>query len=93
MLLCLVIDMAAQSAGAGGEEPVQDIKGLPKNTRVMAPLGDVLYPGIVAEPQADEPLGEAMIRVEFTPPVRAEPPFNTIDAITCPVDRVVVGWF
>ena len=53
---------------------MHDIKGLPKNTRAMAPLGDVLYPGIVAEPQAEEPLGEGMIRVEFTRPVKAEPP-------------------
>jgi hypothetical protein len=29
---------------------MHDIEGLPKNTRVMAPLGDVLYPGIVVEP-------------------------------------------
>lgn len=55
---------------------MHDIKGLPKNTRVMAPLGDVLYPGIVAEPQAEESLGEVMIRVEFTRPVKAEPPFT-----------------
>jgi hypothetical protein len=59
----------------------------------MAPLGDVLCPGIVVEPQADEPLGDGMIRVEFTPPVKAEPPFDSIDVITCPADRVTIGWF
>jgi hypothetical protein len=71
---------------------VHDIKDLPKNTRVMAPLRDVLYPGIVIEPPADEPLAEGMIRVEFTPSVKAAPPFDSIDAITCPVNRVTVGW-
>ena len=59
----------------------------------MAQLGDVLYPGIVAEPPADEPLDKGMIRVKFTPPVQTEPPFNSNDAITCPADRVTVSWF
>nr|WP_294518168.1 hypothetical protein [uncultured Rhodopila sp.] len=72
---------------------MHDVKDLPKNTRVMAPLGDVLYPGIVVESPANEPLDEGMIRVEFTPPVKAEPPFGSIDAITCPVNRVTAGWF
>jgi hypothetical protein len=85
--------MATQSTIYGGEEPGHDIKGLPKNTRVMAPLGDVLYLGIVAEPQADGPLGEGMIRVEFIPGLKAELPFDSINAITCPVDRVTIGWF
>jgi hypothetical protein len=50
--------MATQSTVCGREEPVHDIEGLPKNTRVMAPLGDVLYPGIIAERHVDERPGE-----------------------------------
>jgi hypothetical protein len=71
---------------------MDDIEGLPIDTRVTAPLGDVLHPGIVAEPQADEPLGEGMIRIEFIPPVKAELPFDSLNAITCPIDRVTIGW-
>jgi hypothetical protein len=59
----------------------------------MAPPGDVLYPGVVAESQAYEPLGEGMIRIEFTPPVKAEPPLGSIEAIACPMDRVTINWF
>jgi hypothetical protein len=75
-----------------GDKSMRDRKDLPNNTRVMAPLGDVLYPGIVVEPLADHPLDEGMIRIEFTPPVKTVPPYDSIVFITCPVDRVTVGW-
>jgi hypothetical protein len=93
MLLLSSNHMPTQSANPCGDGSVNDIEGLPKNTRVMAPLGDVLYPGIVVEPPPYEPLGAGMVRVQFIPPVRAEPPFDTIEAVTCPVTRVTAGWF
>jgi hypothetical protein len=77
-------------SGAGSMNAIEDF---PLNTRVMAPLGDVLHRGIVAEPSADHPLGEGMIRVVFTPPVKAEEPFDSIDSIICPANRVTLGWF
>jgi hypothetical protein len=69
------------------------VRELPMNTRVMAPLGDVLHRGIIAEPQADHPQDEGMICVEFTPPVKTVKPYGSIDYITCPADRVTPGWF
>ena len=70
---------------------MDNTKGLPINTRVMAPLGDVLHRGIVAE--ADHPLGEGMVCVEFTPRVKTVRPRGSIDYITCPASSVTIGWF
>jgi hypothetical protein len=64
---------------------------IPTNSRVMAPLGDVLHPGIVVVSEGDARPG--MVRVKFTPPVTTVEPFNSIDYVTCPVDRVTLGWF
>jgi hypothetical protein len=72
---------------------MNEIKALPIDARVMAPLGDVLYRGIIVEPRADHPRGEGMVCVKFMPPVTAEKPYDSIDYITCPVDRVTPGWF
>jgi hypothetical protein len=72
---------------------MHDIKDLPMNTRVMAPLGDVLHRGIVAAPRADHPLSEGMICVAFTLPVTTMKPYASIDYITCPANRVTPGWF
>jgi hypothetical protein len=76
-----------------GGESVRDLNDLSKNTRVIAPLGDVLYPGTVVEPLADQPLDEGMIRIELTPRVKTVPPCDSITFIFCPLDRVTVGWF
>jgi hypothetical protein len=72
---------------------MDDIKDLPVNTRIMAPLGDVLYRGIIAELPAAEPRKDAMICVKFTPPVKTMKPYDSIDYIICPIDRVTLGWF
>jgi hypothetical protein len=72
---------------------MDDIRALPINTRVMAPLGDVLYCGIIAEPRRDCPGGEGRVCVKLTPPVKTMPPYNSIDYITCPASRVTLGWF
>jgi hypothetical protein len=72
---------------------MQKTRGLRKDARVMAPLGDVLYPGIVVEPRKNEPVGEGMICVELTPPVKVAPPYDFIHRITCPMNRVTIGWF
>ena len=66
---------------------------LPAGARVMAPVGDVLHRGVIAESPADHPQGEGMVCVKFTPPVKTAEPFASIDYITCPVDRVTAGWF
>jgi hypothetical protein len=58
----------------------------------MAPLGDVLYRGIVVEPEEGNALGEGMVRVQFTPPIAIEPS-GTIDYITCPAIDVTMGWW
>jgi len=34
-----------------------------------------------------------MICVKFTPPVKTMKPYDSIDYITCPADRVTLGWF
>ena len=65
---------------------------LPINTRVMAPLGDVLHRGIVVESRSDEPLAEGMICIAFTPSVTTIEPYSSIDFITCPLSRVTLGW-
>jgi hypothetical protein len=62
------------------------------NTQVMAPLGDVLYRGIVVEPDGAHSLGKGMVRIQFTPPIAIEPS-GTIDYITCPAKDVTRGWF
>jgi hypothetical protein len=63
------------------------------NTYVMAPIGDVLHRGIIAEPRADRSLGEGMVCVEFTPLVKVMKPYKDIEYITCPASNVTVGWF
>jgi hypothetical protein len=63
---------------------MDDIRAIPINTRVMAPLGDVLCRGIIAKPRPDRPGGEDMVCIEFTPPVEMMPPYNSIDYVTCP---------
>ena len=70
-----------------------DIKDLPVNTRVMAPLGDVLHRGVVVEPRGDHPQGKDTVCIKFTPPVEVEKPFNAIEYVTCPIDRITLGWF
>ena len=65
---------------------------LPAGARVMAPVGDVLHTGVIAESPADHPQGEGMVCVKFIPPVKTAEPFASIDYITCPVDRVTAGW-
>jgi hypothetical protein len=62
---------------------------MPVCARVMAPLRDVLCPGVVVEPVEDQTLG--MIRIQFTPPITIEPA-GSIDYITCPASDVTVGW-
>jgi hypothetical protein len=69
-----------------------DMKNLAKNTRVMVPVGDYLYRGIVAEPPADHTRIEGMICIELTPPVKTMKPYDSINYVTCPVDRVTLGW-
>jgi hypothetical protein len=64
---------------------------IPINTRVMAPLGDILHPGVVVEPDGEAQPG--MVRVKLTPPVMAASPFRSFDFVTCPADRVTLGWF
>ena len=66
---------------------------LPVGVRVMAPVGDVLHRGVIAESPADHPQGKDMVCVKFTPPVKTAEPFTSIDYITCPVNRVTAGWF
>ena len=43
--------------------------------RVMAPVGDVLHRGVIAESPANHPQGEGMVCVKFTPPVKTAEPF------------------
>jgi hypothetical protein len=69
-----------------------DAGKVPRNTRVMAPLGDVLHRGVVVEAPADQPLAEGMIYIAFTPPVTTMAPYSSIDFITCPASRVTLGW-
>jgi len=66
---------------------------LPPNTRVMAPLGDVLHRGIIVEPRAEHPPDEGMVCVKFTPLVKTMKPYDSIDYVTCPANRVTLGWF
>jgi hypothetical protein len=76
-----------------GAKEVVNVEDLSINTRVMAPIGDVLHRGIIAEPRADHPLGEGMIYVKFPPPVETMKPFDSIDYITCAANSVTLGWF
>ena len=67
--------------------------GIPLDTHVMAPLGDVLCRGIVVAPRGGLAPGAGTICAEFTPPVKAEKPFDSIDYVVCPASRVTLGWF
>ncbi len=58
----------------------------------MVPIGDVLHPGVIAEPRPHEPRGEGVVCVQLTPPMKAEPPFQSSDYVRCPADRITVGW-
>lgn len=60
--------------------------------KVMAPIGDVLYPGIVVQPPDRCPLDNGMVCVRLTPPLQTKGPLTSIDFVTCPVDRVTLGW-
>lgn len=71
---------------------MNDNETLTINARVMAPLGVVLYRGIAVEPRADNPVGEGMVCVKLTPPVTTAKPYDSIDYITRPADRVTLGW-
>ena len=55
-------------------------KCLPINAHVMAPLGDVLHRGVVAEPRPDHPRGEGMVCVRACAPrrVNTEPPYAPV---------------
>jgi hypothetical protein len=68
------------------------MQAIPINTRVMAPLGDVLHRGVVVQPQEGDALDNGIVRVEFTPPVPIEPS-GSIIYITCPAKDVTPGWF
>jgi hypothetical protein len=70
-----------------------NIEDLPPNTHVMVPLGDVLHKGVITEPRADHPVGEGMICVELTPPVKTLKPYDSIDFITCAASSVMLGWW
>ena len=67
--------------------------GIPLDTHVMAPLGDVLHRGIVVAQRSGLAPGAGMIRVEFAPPVQAEKQLDSIDCVVCPASRVTLGWF
>jgi hypothetical protein len=66
---------------------------LPLGIRVMVPLGDVLYRGVIVEPRDDHTPREGMVCVQFIPPVVAIDPPVSIDYITCPAGDVTQGWF
>jgi hypothetical protein len=66
---------------------------LPVGVRVMAPVGDVLHRGVIADSPADHSQNEGWVCVKFTPSVKTAEPFTSIDYITCPVNRVTAGWF
>jgi hypothetical protein len=70
---------------------MDDAGKIPIDTRVMAPLGDVLHRGIVVAPK--EPLAAGMVCVAFTPPVTMAEPYSSIDFITGPAKRLTLGWF
>jgi hypothetical protein len=58
----------------GGALPMNGAGKIPINTLVMAPLGDVLYRGIVVAPRADQSLAEGIVCVAFIPPVTTAEP-------------------
>jgi hypothetical protein len=62
-------------------------------TNVMAPIGYVLYPGIIAQPPDKYPLDKGMVCVRLTPPLQIEGPLTSVDFVTCPVHRVTLWWF
>jgi hypothetical protein len=70
---------------------MEDCNDLPIGARVMAPLGDVLYRGVVVEPPTKS-LGESMVCVEFVPPVAMMKPFDSVTHTTCPASRLTRGW-
>jgi hypothetical protein len=72
---------------------MNDGRKIPINTHVMAPLGDILHRGIVVAPRADQPLAEGIVCVALTPPVTTAEPYRSIDFITCPANRLTLGWF
>jgi hypothetical protein len=72
---------------------MDDARQIPINTRVMAPLGDVLHRGVVVQPRSDQPLAKGMVCIAFTPPVTTIAPYSSIDFVTCPASRVTLGWF
>lgn len=65
---------------------------LPIGTRVMAPLGDVLYPGVIAEREGHAS-PEGMVCVQFTPPVTITEPSGSITYMTFPASDLTQGWF
>jgi hypothetical protein len=65
---------------------------LPIGTRVMAPLGDVLYPGVIAEREGHTSL-EGMVCVQFAPPVTIVEPSGSIIYMTCSASDLTQGWF
>jgi hypothetical protein len=69
-----------------------NFKDLTKNIRVMAPVEDQMYRGIIVEPPESHPRRNGMICVKFTPPVRAGEPYTEITHITCEADCVELGW-
>jgi hypothetical protein len=71
---------------------MEDCIDLPIGARVMAPLGDLLYRGIVVEPPTNQSLGEGMVCVEFMPPMAMIKPFDSITHTTCPASRLTRGW-
>jgi hypothetical protein len=88
--LRLLLRQAAAQPRSG---PMNDAGRIPIDTRVMAPLRDVLHRGLVVAPAADQPLEDGMIYIAFTPPVTMVEPYSSIDFIICPISRVTLGWF
>jgi hypothetical protein len=69
-----------------------NFKYLAKNMRVMGPLGDQRHRGVIVEPPEGRPRRGGMIRVEFTPAVRAGEPYTAIAHLTREADSVQLGW-
>jgi hypothetical protein len=82
-----------QNRACSGVKSTVMANDLPIGVRVMAPVGDVLHRGVVAEPPADHPQDGGTVCVKFTPPVKTAEPFESVDYITCPADRVTAEWF
>jgi hypothetical protein len=69
-----------------------NFKDLTKSIRVMAPLADRMYRGIIVEPPAGHVRRNGTICVKFTLPVKAGEPYTEIIHITCEADCVELGW-